>query len=1152
MSIENKKTILLVEDEAITSIVTSKTLKKFGYNVVTAETGEMAIETAKSNNNINLILMDIDLGKGIDGTEAAAIILKDHDIPVLFLSSHTEPEVVEKTEKITSYGYVVKNSGNTILDASIKMAFKLFDSKEKTRVKDEKYRFLVENLNDVIFTIDISGIITYVSPQVEQFSQYKVEEIIGRNFIEFVHPEDLPKLLKSLPLVLKGEKDPWEFRIIKKDSSVKYVRTSGNLIKKNGETIGLTTIMSDITESKQAEEDIRVSEKNFRLLFQNINSINSLYEVVRDKNGKPFDYRYLEVNLAFEKLVGMKASELTGRTLLEVFPQTEQYWMEEFEKVVTTSVPSRIEQYSKELNAYTELNIYSPQKGQLAMTSLDISERRLAEREIKIKNEDLTAAMEEMEASNEELSAMNQELIKTEEALRDLTSHHQALLFAIPDIVAEFDNNKVYTWLNPAGFEFYGEDALGKEAAYYFEGEQDTYSVVTPLFNGSEDVIYVESWQRRRDGEKRLLAWWCRVIKDGSGKVTGVISTARDITERSQAEEKLRRSEKELQKTQQITHIGSWYLDVATNQVEWTEELYRMYGFDPALPSPPYTEHQKLFTPESWELLSSSLANTSKTGIPYELELKTVKKNGGNGWMWVRGEAVNDQGGKTIGLWGAAQDITERKKMEAALLDSEQRYKNFIMHTSEGIYRVEIVPPVPINLPRVEIIDWINKFAVVAEVNEAFSGMYGLIPADMIGKPATDFAPDYGKRAALVLDSPNHQVSQEETLDIDKDGNPVWLVESFHGEIDNGLFTRIWGVQHNITERKQSEEDLKANQRLLADIIDFLPDATLAIDKEKRVIIWNRAIEKMTGIPAADMIGKGDYAYTVPFYGKARKQLMDLAFEDQEEIKALYPAVRHEGGSIVAEAFCNALYNNKGAWVYAKVSPLHDQSGSIIGAIESIRDITEHKQDEDNIKNLLAEKELILCEVHHRIKNNMNVIHGLLVLQTDKMKDPMAISALEDSANRVQSMMVLYDKLYRSPDVQKISVMNYLPSLVDEIIANFPNSKLVKVEKKINDFVLDAKRLHPLGIIINELLTNIMKSAFIGRDDGLIKVSASLKGKNVSIIIQDNGIGIPETVDFEHSTGFGLQLVWILTKELQGTIRIERKKGTKIILEFKL
>jgi len=145
------------------------------------------------------------------------------------------------------------------------------------------------------------------------------------------------------------------------------------------------------------------------------------------------------------------------------------------------------------------------------------------------------------------------------------------------------------------------------------------------------------------------------------------VGTCIDISKRKLNEEKLKRSENELKKAQQITQVGSWYLDIATNEVVWTEELYKMYGFDPTVPPPPYTEHQKLFTPESWDLLSSSLVNTRNTGIPYELELKTLRLDGSNGWMWVRGEVVKNNDGEIIGLWGAAQDITDKKRVDSAL-----------------------------------------------------------------------------------------------------------------------------------------------------------------------------------------------------------------------------------------------------------------------------------------------------------------------------------------------------------------------------------------------------------------------------------------------------------------------------------------------------
>jgi PAS domain S-box-containing protein len=139
---------------------------------------------------------------------------------------------------------------------------------------------------------------------------------------------------------------------------------------------------------------------------------------------------------------------------------------------------------------------------------------------------------------------------KAEENIKKLSLQQQALLTAIPDIIMEVDTNKIYTWANEPGIEFFGKDVIGKEADFYFVREQNTYDVVLPIFKGSEDVINLESWQKRKDGQERLLAWWCRVLKDAQGNVTGALSSARDITERKLAEEKI---------TEQLDELLRWH-----------------------------------------------------------------------------------------------------------------------------------------------------------------------------------------------------------------------------------------------------------------------------------------------------------------------------------------------------------------------------------------------------------------------------------------------------------------------------------------------------------------------------------------------------------------------------------------------------------------
>ncbi len=173
----------------------------------------------------------------------------------------------------------------------------------------------------------------------------------------------------------------------------------------------------------------------------------------------------------------------------------------------------------------------------LALVALAATLRMMVRKrtsDLSLKNEALVREISTRERVEDELRSHKekQEMLLEERTrdLRDLSARYEAILGGIPDIVMEVDNVKVYTWSNAAGRDFFGDDVIGKEASHYFEGEQDTYVKMQPLFDGEENTFYVESWQRRKDGERRLLAWWCRALKDTDGRVTGALSTARDIT----------------------------------------------------------------------------------------------------------------------------------------------------------------------------------------------------------------------------------------------------------------------------------------------------------------------------------------------------------------------------------------------------------------------------------------------------------------------------------------------------------------------------------------------------------------------------------------------------------------------------------------------
>lgn len=338
--------------------------------------------------------------------------------------------------------------------------------------------------------------------------------------------------------------------------------------------------------------------------------------------------------------------------------------------------------------------------------------------------------------------------------------------------------------------------------------------------------------------------------------------------------------------------------------------------------------------------------------------------------------------------------------------------------------------------------------------------------------------------------------------------------------------------QREILKREEAIQKSEETHRAL---IENLSDMILILDKDG-VNIWNSPAVRQYGMEPEDAIGINARDYTHPDdKGRADRVLKDVVKNPGKKYLEKALKVVSDSGEII-------YFDD--TFVYLPDTP------GIHGIIVCCRNVTEQKLYEEKITNLLHEKEILLKEIHHRVKNNMNVIKNLLVMQSQSLGIPEIVTAFQDAIGRIDSMEELYDKLYKTGNYQYVSVKEYISQLLDEIYQIFPNKQEIKIEKRIDDFAIDANILFPLGIIINEMLSNAIKHAFKERKEGLIQVSLERKDNHVRILFEDNGVGIPETERNEQKKGFGLMLIHLLTEQIGGNYKIERDNGTRYIIEF--
>ncbi len=992
-------------------------------------------------------------------------------------------------------------------------------AEETLRQSGQRYRNLYELAPYAIVTVDRKGVITSCNAATLSYTGYSEDEIVGKHFskLPFHRVSDIPKYIKIFNSLIRGKvPKPFEINYNTKDGTSRWVQGYFGLLGVDGSKEGFQIAFEDITERKQVEQDLRESEEKLSQIVQG----SSVPTFVINNN-----HIITHWNKACENLTGISANEVIGtqKHRLAFYPAERPVMAD----VILNNIPEEeLDTYygskyrkSRLIEAAYEAEDFFPHLGEsgkwLFFTAAPL-------RDVE---GNVIGAIETLHDITERK--------QVEEALRNKEAEWASLVKSMPAIVFTTDRDGKIMFMNRTVSGYTLQDSIGKTVydftppAYH---EIMRRSIRQTFETG--DTIDFETVGAGPDGTTSWYVTRVGPIMRGY-KINAAIMISSEITER-------KRTEEDLQHITEGAHAIIWRAKIIKLEDEsqgcagfsWDTHYLNLESVTKYLPlqKHPSNDLSQMFyfsvLEEDRAPMDLCSSNALKRGADnYTQEFRLIDANGALHWMYedVQIKRLSDTQFECIGL---ITDITEHKQAEQEIRASEERFKTLTEDAPIGIY-------------------YNNFKGTFLYGNKKAEEIIGYKSEELIGKSFLKLkllGPQYMIKAIklLALNKKGKATGPDEFILNRKDGTQR-LVEINTNVITIGDKRVVLGMVQDITERKQAEVKLRESEAHYRALAEASHDMVVVADHKGRLTYTNQYAAQQLESSPQELAGN-KIAEIFP---------SEIAVHQSANLQKVFQS----GEALYVEA--PSILHDRVVWLGTWLSPIVDERGKTTHVLIVSRDITERKRAEEQIKKDLKEKEVLLRELYHRTKNNMQVICAMLRLQASRLEDQKIKELFKEIETKIYSMALVHQKLLGSRDLSYLNLKDYLDTLLIHFKQSyFESLKNISIHTDMEDINILIDTAIPLGLVFNELISNVVKHAFPDSTRGEIKIKLYLSPQNKIVLeVSDNGIGLPKGFKIQKDIHLGLEIVIDLIEyQLDGKIYFKSKDGLhcKIVLTKEL